>query len=160
MTLHSRAQSLLFVHTERTLSEHVPAPPDAVRNFYVDLDSIKLVHPLIVSVETVSRSETPDGYQQTYRVVDRIPLGPFTIRTGYQARLRVPVNGDVLTEADQSPGVRLRGTVSFDPVDGGTRVTERISITAPRLLAGVTIREAVKAHVKMLAGIRTHFESA
>lgn len=147
------------VHAERTLSEHVPAPPDAVRDFYVDLDNIKLVHPLIVSVETVSRGETPEGYQQTYRVVDRIPLGPLTIRTSYQARLRVPARGDVLTEADQSPGVRLRGRVSFEPVDGGTRVTERIGITAPRLLAGVTIREGVKAHVKMLAGIRSHFES-
>ncbi|MEB4209195.1 SRPBCC family protein [Mycobacterium sp. 94-17] len=146
------------VHAERTLTEHVPAPPDAVRDFYVDLGNIKLVHPLIVSVETLSRSETRDGYQQDYRVVDRIPLGPFTIRTGYRARLRVPVDGDVLTEADQSPGVRLRGTVSFDPVDGGTRVTERIAITAPRLLAGVTIREGVKAHVAMLAGIRSHFE--
>lgn len=147
------------VHADRTLSEHVPAPPDAVRDFYVDLNNIKLVHPLIVSVKTMSRSETSDGYQQTYRVVDRIPLGPLTIRTSYQALLRVPARGDVLTEADQSPGVRLRGTVSFDPVDGGTLVTERISITAPRLLAGVTIREGVKAHVKMLAGIRSHFES-
>jgi hypothetical protein len=147
------------VHAERTLSEHVPAPPDAVRDFYVDLDNIKLVHPLIVSVETVSRGETPEGYQQTYRVVDRIPLGPLSIRTSYQARLRVPARGDVLTEADQSPGVRLRGRVSFEPVDGGTQVTERIGITAPRLLAGVTIREGVKAHVKMLAGIRSHFES-
>lgn len=147
------------VHAERTLSEHVPAPPAAVRDFYVDLDNIKLVHPLIVSVETVSRGETPEGYQQTYRVVDRIPLGPLTIRTSYQARLRVPARGDVLTEADQSPGVRLRGRVSFEPVDGGTQVTERIGITAPRLLAGVTIREGIKAHVKMLAGIRSHFES-
>ncbi|BAX90391.1 SRPBCC family protein [Mycobacterium shigaense] len=147
------------VHADRMLSEWVPAPPEAVRGFYVDLDNIRLVHPLIVSVETVSRTETDAGYQQTYRVVDRIPLGPFTIRTVYQARLRVPTHGDVLTEADQSPGVRLRGTVSFDPVDGGTRVTERIGITAPRLLAGVTIREGAKAHIKMLAGIRSHFES-
>lgn len=147
------------VHADRTLSEQVPAAPDAVRDFYVDLNNIKLVHPLIVSVETVSRSETPDGYRQTYRVVDRIPLGPFTLRTNYQARLHVPVRGEVVTEAGQSPGVRLRGTVSFEPADGGTRVTERISITAPRPLAGVTIREGVKAHVKMLAGIRSHFAS-
>ncbi|MEE6135946.1 SRPBCC family protein [Mycobacterium sp. 050128] len=147
------------VHADRTLSELVPAPPDAVRDYYVDLNNIKLVHPLIVSVETVSRSETQDGYQQTYRVVDQIPLGPLTLRTTYQARLRVPVRGDVLTEADQSPGVRLRATVSFDPVDGGTRITERIGFTAPRLLAGVTVREGVKAHIKMLAGIRRHFEA-
>lgn len=159
MALHSRARSLLFVNANRRLSERVPAPPDAVRNFYVDLNNIRLVHPLIVSVETLSRSETVEGYQQSYRVVDRIPLGPFTVRTAYQARLRVPVAGDVLTEADQSPGVRLRGTVSFEPDGGDTRVTERIRIAAPRLLAGVTIREAVKAHAEMLAGIRRHFES-
>lgn len=48
--------------------------------------------------------------------------------------------------------------MSFVPDDGGTRVTERIRISAPRLLAGVTVREAVKAHAEMLAGIRRHFE--
>ena len=126
----------------------------------MDLDNIKLVHPLIVSVQTMSRTETPDGYRQSYRVVDRIPLGPFTMQITYQARLHVPAEGDVLTEADQSPGVRLRGTVSFEPIDGGTRVTERIRIAAPRPLAAITTREAVKAHIAMLAGIRRHFESA
>jgi hypothetical protein len=149
-----------IAHAERTLTEEVPAPPDQVRDFYVDLDNIKLVHPLIVSVEPTSRTETQDGYLQSYRVKDRIPLGPFTLRITYQARLHVPANGDVLTEADQSPGVRLRGTVSFEPVDGGTRVTERIRITAPRLLAPLTSREAAKAHIAMLSGIRRHFESA
>lgn len=148
-----------MAHAERTLSEEVPAPPDEVRDFYVDLDNIKLVHPLIVSVQATSRTETPDGYLQSYRVIDRIPLGPFTIRITYQARLHVPADGDVMTEADQSPGVHLRGTVGFEPIDGGTRVTERIRITAPRPLAPMTTREAVKAHIAMLAGIRRHFES-
>ncbi len=146
-------------HAERTLTEEVPAPPDEVRDFYVDLDNIKLVHPLIVSVETLSRSETPEGYLHSYQVVDRIPLGPFTIKITYRARLHVPVHGDVLTEADQSPGVRLRGTVSFEPIPAGTRLTERIRIAAPRPLAGMTTREAVKAHITMLSGIRHHFES-
>ena len=146
-------------HAERTLSEEVPAPPGDVRDFYVDLDNIKVVHPLIVSVQATSRTETPDGYLQGYRVVDRIPLGPFAMRITYRARLHVRADGDVLTEADQSPGVRLRGTVSFVPVGCGTRITERIRIAAPRPLASVTTREAVKAHTEMLAGIRRHFES-
>ena len=146
-------------HAERTLSEEVPAPPGDVRDFYVDLDNIKVVHPLIVSVQATSRTETPDGYLQGYRVVDRIPLGPFAMRITYRARLHVRADGDVLTEADQSPGVRLRGTVSFAPVDGGTRITERIRIAAPRPLAPMTTREGVKAHIEMLAGIRRHFES-
>ncbi len=148
-----------IAHAERTLTEEVPAPPDQVRDYYVDLDNIRLVHPLIVSVELLSRTETPGGYQVSYQVVDRIPLGPVTMKVTYRARLHVPIDGDVHTEADQSPGVRLRGTVSFEPIDGGTRVTERIRFAAPRPLASFTVREAVKAHTKMLYGIRHHFES-
>ena len=42
-------------HAERTLTEEVPAPPDEVRDYYVDLDNIRLVHPLIVSVQLLWR---------------------------------------------------------------------------------------------------------
>lgn len=146
-------------NAERTLTEEVPAPPGEVRDFYVDLDNIKLVHPLIVSVEMLSRGETPDGVTVSYRVRDRIPLGPLRMTITYRARLQVPAKGDVLTEADQSPGVRLRGRVSFEPTATGTRVTERIRIAAPRPLAPITTREAVKAHIAMLAGIRRHFQT-
>lgn len=152
--------SLWIAHDERTVSEEVPAPPEQVRDYYVDLDNIRLVHPLIVSVKLLDREETPDGgYRVSYQVVDRIPLGPFIMKTTYRARLDVPAQGDVHTEADQSPGVHLRGTVSFDPIEGGTRVTERIRFAAPRPLAGFTVREGMKAHVKMLYGIRRHFEN-
>ncbi|QUR65862.1 SRPBCC family protein [Mycobacterium spongiae] len=146
-------------HAERTLTEEVPAPPAEVRDFYVDLDNLKLVHPLIVSVRELSSAQTPDGYQRTYRVVDRIPLGRWTVRVGYRARLRVPARGEVITEANRFPAVRLRGAVAFAPVAAGTAVTERVRISAPRPLAAVIIREAVTAHVAMLAGIRRHFES-
>ena len=36
----------------------------------------------------------------------------------------------------------------------------RVRFAAPRPLAGVTIREGVKAHIEMLAGIRRHFETS
>jgi hypothetical protein len=149
-----------ITRVERTLSEDVPGPPGDVRAFYADLDNIKLVHPLVESVRTVDRSETADGYEQTYRVVDRIPLGPLHLRTSYVARLDVPVTGDVRSEARQFPRVRLRGTVAFEPTATGTRVVERVQIEAPWPLASVTIRKAVEAHTEMLAGIRRHFEGA
>ena len=151
--------SLWIAHAAETLTEEIPAAPDEVRDFYVDLDNIKLVHPLVVSVQTISRSETADGYVQTYRVRDRIPLGILAIRISYWARLEVPVHGDVLTEARQFPRVRLRGLVTFEPIDSGTRLTERLRIAAPRLLAAMTRREAVNAHIAMLAGIRSHFQA-
>ena len=151
--------SFWITHATRTLTEEIPAPPDQVRDFYVDLDNIKVVHPLVVSVQTTERSQTADGYQHTYRVRDRIPLGPIAIGITYVARLQVPIHGDVITEARQFPRVRLNGTVTFEPIDGGTRLTERLRIAAPRPLAAMTQREAVNAHIAMLAGIRSHFES-
>lgn len=150
---------LWITHAERTISEEIPAPPDAVRDFYVDLDNIKDLHPLVVSVEVLADDKTADGYAKTYRVRDRIPLGPLSIGITYWARVHVPTHGDVTTEARQFPKVRLNGTVSFEPIETGTRLTERISIAAPRPLAAMTQREAVDAHIAMLAGIRGHFEN-
>ena len=43
--------SLWIAHAERTISDEIPAPPDEVRDFYVDLDNIKDLHPLVVSVQ-------------------------------------------------------------------------------------------------------------
>jgi hypothetical protein len=143
---------------ERTVSEEIPAPPDEVRDFYVDLDNIKQVHPLVVAVRATDRRETADGYVQSYRVQDRIPLGPVRLPISYVARLHVPNSGDVTAEARQFPRVRLDTTVTFEPVDAGTRVTEHMRIGAPRALAAMTIREAVKAHTAMLAGMRRFFE--
>jgi hypothetical protein len=143
---------------ERTLTEEVTAEPDRVRAFYVDLNNIKLVHPLVVSVRSIARSPAADGYVQVYRVRDRIPLGVFTLWTSYSARLHVPVAGDVIAEARQFPKVRLQSRVAFDHVESGTRVTERIRIEAPRPLAALTVNEAIKAHTAMLSGIRAHFQ--
>ncbi|AEV75246.1 hypothetical protein MycrhN_4765 [Mycolicibacterium rhodesiae NBB3] len=145
------------MRAEQVLSEDVPASPDEVRAFYVDLDNIKTVHPLVVSVRETARTELADGYCQSYRVQDRIPLGPLTLPTSYTAHLRVASVGPVITEARQFPRVRLYGVVSFDAVGAGTRIVERLTIHAPRPLHKMTTREAVKAHIEMLAGIRRHF---
>ncbi len=148
----------LIASAERTLTEEVPAPPVDVRNFYTDLNKVMSVHPLVVSVRATARTETADGYVQTYRVQDRIPLGPLTMPISYVARLSVPEEGDVIAEARQFPRVRLHSSVTFERIDGGTRVSGRMQIEAPKPLARVTMREAFKAHIAMLAGIRRHFE--
>lgn len=149
--------SFWITHAAHTLTTEIAAAPEAVRAFYVDLDNIKVVHPLVVSVQTIARSETVDGYVQTYRVRDRIPVGKIALRVSYWARVEVPLRGDVRTEARQFPGVRLLGAVTFEPIESGTRLTERLQIAAPHPLAAMTQREAVNAHTAMLAGIRSHF---
>ncbi|WP_101946706.1 SRPBCC family protein [Mycobacterium sp. 3519A] len=143
--------------TERTVSEKIPAAPEEVREFYVDLHNIKKVHPLVVEVHTTGREQTADGYQLSYQVKDRVPLGPLQLRIKYGARLHVPDSGPVTAEARQFPRVRLRTTVTFEPIDDGTLITEHMRIEAPRLLAAMTVNEAVKAHTAMLAGMRECF---
>ncbi|KUH95532.1 SRPBCC family protein [Mycobacterium sp. IS-1556] len=147
-----------MTRAQRVLTEEVPAPPADVRAFYVDLDNIATVHPLVVAVRSTAHIQVEHGYQQSYRVTDRIRLGPATLRTTYRARLTVPVTGEVTAEARQFPGVRLRSRVGFDPTPCGTRVTERICIQAPRPLASFVTRQAVNAHREMLLGIRRSFE--
>ncbi len=144
--------------TDHVVVDDVPAEPAAVREFYCDLHNITRFHPLVVSVEATGREVGDDAVTQTYRIRDRIPLGPFRLGITYTARVEVPAIGDVLTEARQFPRVRLSGRVSFDAVDGGTRLTERLRIEAPRPLAAVTARQAVAAHAEMLAGIRGCFQ--
>ncbi|ODQ93627.1 SRPBCC family protein [Mycolicibacterium holsaticum] len=140
-------------HAQQVLTEEVPAPAEQVRAFYADLDNIKTVHPLVVAVRTISRRD----HTRTYRVTDRIRLGPVTLRTTYWAQLTVTDSGDITSEARQFPGVRLCTVVTFEPVRAGTRVTERITIQAPRPLFAFTARQAITAHRAMLAGIRRHF---
>ena len=143
---------------ERTLVEHIPAAPEAVRRHYVDLDRIPEVHPLVVAVHALSHRVTDEGYEQTYRVKDLIPLGFVKLPISYTAMLRVPESGAVTARARQFPGVRLDSVVTFDAEPAGTRLTERIRISAPRILLAVTVRHAVAAHIEMLVGIRRHFE--
>ncbi|EID12561.1 hypothetical protein MXEN_12456 [Mycobacterium xenopi RIVM700367] len=145
--------------TEHTLSQQVPAVPDHVRDFYADLQNMKLVHPLIVAVHPAARHETTAGYTQSYRITDRISLGRLVIRTRYRARICVPTHGELITEARQFPGVRLHATVAFEQIDAGTRVVERLCITAPRPLAALTVRQALDAHIAMLSAICRHFQS-
>jgi hypothetical protein len=153
----SSSRSWWIARAELVVTDEIPAPPAQVRAFYIDLNNIKTVHPLVVSVRTVERVQLANGYRQTYRVTDRIAMGPLKLPTSYVAQLIVPTHGDVFTEARQFPRVRLTGVVSFDLAGAGTRMTERITVEAPRPLAGITTREADEAHKVMLAGIRRHF---
>ena len=52
----------------------------------------------------VLETTTDETDMHTYRVHDRIPLGPFTLRTSYVARLHVLQAGGVVAEARQYPG--------------------------------------------------------
>lgn len=143
----------------RTVTGDVPAPQRQVRDFYTDLENITRVHPLVVSVRRISGTEAAGAGVSTYRVTDRIRVGPLPLRISYRTRIAVDGSGTVTAQARQFPRVRLDSTVSFEPVEGGTRVTEALHITAPRPLLPITVSEAVNAHTTMLAAMRELFSA-
>lgn len=151
--------SIWIGQARRSVSGEVPAPPEQVRAFYVDLDQISQVHPLVQWVRSTSRVDLADGYRQDYQVRDRIPLGPFSLPITYRARLTVPAAGVVTAQARQFPQVRLDSRVDFAPIDTGTRITEELTIAAPRPLLAITVEQAVAAHSTMLAAIGKLFAS-
>ena len=143
---------------ERTVAEHIPAPPSDVRAHYADLHNLAAVHPLIESVTVVADSLADGVRETTYRIKDRVPVGFLTVPVTYTAIMRVPADGPVTSRAIQFPAVRLESQVFFESAGGGTELRERLVIIAPRPLLALTVRRAVAAHTEMLAGIRRAFE--
>jgi hypothetical protein len=149
--------SIWIGQARRSVSGEVPAPPEQVRAFYVDLDNISQVHPLVQWVHSTSRLELDDGYRQDYRVRDRIPFGPLALPITYRATLVVPASGPVTARARQFPQVQLDSVVNFAATETGTRITEDLTIAAPRPLLAITVAQAVAAHTTMLAAIAKVF---
>jgi ligand-binding SRPBCC domain-containing protein len=147
-----------IAQTEHVVSERIPAPPERVRAFYIDLANLKSLHPFLVSVQPDGRQSSESGYVQHYRVHERIPLGPVRLPIHFRARLSVPFSGDVVTDSWQFPRIRLHTVVSFHPDGDSTMLTERIGFSAPRPLARITVTEGLVAHRAMLAGIAAHFD--
>lgn len=142
------------------LREEVPGTPDEVRTFYADLANMKLVHPLVVAVDCLADQQDVRGRRRDYRVRDRIPFGPLSLRVTYRATVLIAPDGVVHTEARQFPSVRLSGTVTFAPAGAGTALAEVVDIEAPSPLIAFTAAEAEKAHAAMLVSIRRHFEES
>lgn len=142
------------------LREGVPGTPDEVRTFYTDLANMKLVHPLVVAVDRLADQQDVRGRRRDYRVRDRIPFGPLSLRVTYRATVLIAPDGVVHTEARQFPSVRLSGTVTFAPAGAGTALAEVVDIEAPSPFMAFTAAQAEKAHAAMLAAIRRHFEES
>lgn len=140
------------------LEQSIPgAPPHQVREFYVDLDKLKTLHPFLQDAQRLERTELPDGYRQRYRIRERIPFGPLPIGIRFIAELTVPDHGPVTSVSRQFPHIALDSTMSFDADGPGTHVVEHLTITAPTPLHAFTVRGALEAHTMMLAGISRHF---
>ena len=126
-----------------------------LHDFLCDLQNYRTLHPLIESIEEIARSEEmPDA--RRYRVVDRIPVGPFRLRTVYTAALEAVTENEIHGYAWQVPRIRVNTVYELEEIALGTRLSERVSIEAPRFLHRFVVREARRSHQETLTEIKHH----
>lgn len=135
----------------------IGVPIAVLQAFLCDLHRYVPLHPFIESIQDLPRSaELPNA--RRYRVVDRIPLGPFKLKTVYTAALD-PVSADEIHGyAWQAPGIRLHTVYRLAETDTGTRLIERCSIVAQPLLRRFVVNQAHKAHAKTLEEMKALLE--
>ncbi|MBW2314912.1 MAG: SRPBCC family protein [Deltaproteobacteria bacterium] len=137
----------------------ISVPAARVHAFLCDLDHYAPLHPLIESIEEVPASDPAPGARH-YRVVDRVPLGPFKIRAEYRAALGPVSDHEIHGHARQWPGIHVHTVYHLEDIASGVRLVERVSVEAPRVLRRFVISRARSSHKATLAGIKRLLESS
>lgn len=147
------------------------AVPRAVLHAHLcALENLAPLHPLIESIRALPpRADLPQA--RHYRVVDQIPVGPFTMRTVYTAALDPVADDEVHGHAWQSPGVYLHTVYRLEPGQSAsgvpsaagttetTRLREQVSLRAPFGLRGFVTWQARNAHWTTLQKMKVLLES-
>ena len=136
----------------------IQVPRGRLHAFLCDLSNYRPLHPLIESVEEIPPSEELPGARR-YRVVDRIQVGPLRLRATYIAALEPVGEAEVHGYAWQSPGIRLHTIYSLETIGSGTRLVERVSVEAPRLLRRFVIHQARQSHEHTLDRMKAFLEA-
>ena len=137
----------------------IQVAPARLHEFLCDLSNYSPLHPLIESIEELSpTAEMPRA--RRYRVVDRIPFGPFRLRARYIAALDPVSQNEVHGHAWQSPGIRLHSRYALQEITSGTRLVERVSVEAPWILRGFVIRQARQSHEETLVKMKALLEGS
>ncbi len=136
----------------------IRVPRARLHAFLCDLHKFVPLHPLIESIEEISPTDEMPGARR-YRVVDRVPLGPFRLRTVYTAALESVSVNEVHGHAWQSPGIRMQTIYALEGAESGTRLVERVSVEAPRILRRFVVSQARQSHKETLAKMKALLEA-
>jgi len=136
-----------------TLEEDLDVAPSVLRAFLCDLNNLVALHPLIESIEELKPNEELPRAKH-YRVVDRIPMGPFKLRTVYTAALDPVGENEVHGYAWQFPSIELHTVYGLTETPGGTHLVECVSVKAPWLLRRFVVEQARRAHAMTLSKMK------
>lgn len=85
--------------------------------------------------------------------------GPLTIQFTYRVDMHMGVTGEIISDAYQFPGIHLHNITSCQTENQGTRLQERVTITAPRLLIKTVDQQGQQAHREMFQNLKKLLEA-
>ncbi|MBJ18426.1 MAG: SRPBCC family protein [bacterium] len=148
-TLVCAAASVPGLLPDFEIEREIFVPRGELQAFLCDLHRYVPLHPFIESIQDLRPTEALPNARR-YRVVDRIPIGPFRLKTVYTVALCPVAPDEVHAQAWQSPGIRLRTVYALEKTERGTRLVERCCVAAHPLLRGFVVARARRAHTKTL----------
>jgi hypothetical protein len=128
------------------LTTTVPAPPEAVVDFLMDLDRHRGLHPFLVSADVVAQGVGETGPWWEWRVLERPRLGPVHYPIRFPARLVRTSPTSMESWVRAAPGCVLRSVTFVALAGSGCSVVERTRVTAPRPVVTYMVRQARTAH--------------
>jgi polyketide cyclase/dehydrase/lipid transport protein len=143
---HERVGTRVF-----EVSARVPAAPEEVIDFLLDLDRHRGLHPFLTSATVVDSGTAPEGPWWEWRVEERPSLGPVRYRLRFPARLSRTSARSMTSVVRAAPGCWLRSTTEAGSEGAGCRVVERVEVTAPWPVLGYMTRNARRAHRRTYA---------
>jgi hypothetical protein len=140
------------------LEQDFEVAPSVLRTFLCDLNNYVPLHPLIESIEELTPSEDLPRAKR-YRVVDRVPLGPFKLRAVYIAALDPISENEVHGTAWQFPSIQIHTVYSLAATSLGTHLVENVTVRAPWLIRRYVVGQASRAHAETLSSMKVLLES-
>jgi len=147
-----------MAHAQFEHAIEMDVAPATLHAFLCDLENYVPLHPLIESIRPLAPS--PDRPRaKRYRVVDRIPVGPFRLKSVYTAALDPISPTEVHGLAWQSPGIHLQTTYRIEPEPGGLLLREHVRVEAPWLLLRFVVGQASASHRTTLFEMKALLEA-
>lgn len=135
----------------------VAAPAARIHAHLSDPQSYVGLSPLLVAVRDVRR----EGASVSYVAVERFRFGPLRWDNPIRVSMTFPEPGRRIVSDVRSPGrVRLVATVDLAPDGAGTRVTESVTVTFPRLLRRFVIGQARSVQLARARELTRRMEAA
>ena len=137
----------------------ISTSPEKVKNFLTTLSNHRQIHPLIVNIQHTATTTATDGSEVNhYKIRDRMKQGPLMFSFTYDVEMSINAQGEIVFDAHQSPGIHLHNITRCHPEGAGTRVIERVEITAPSLLIKTVYKQGLASHQEMFVNLKKLLE--